>query len=180
MSITVADLVDKGDVCLVDLRRLWQRVYPDRAGHGTLELDDIISYNVVLSALIVRHLLNRKVVDEQTAYDIVSALREDVTRYAEDVEEFIDGSEKLGKRRNVVPAMCLEVMGGRFVRLGLDSAPYDLHEQKEITYEELAHETVTCSWSYAVFPLGLYLEAFPLKFESTNANRITEKTGTPS
>ena len=142
-------------------RAVGRQIYPDAHDWDIAGDDATLPDEVVLTILLVDHLVSRHVLTQAKAYEVMIALRDDVTRYAGELRQGVDKYLLAADDdpSSFIKFVALEVLGDRFVRFGLTPEIFDLRVQRRIPYKDLfeGEGGICFAWSHSVFPAGLYL-----------------------
>lgn len=149
-DLTIRDVTATG-LSLTNVRRLGGQIYPDVIDWYTADRKSVIPIRAGLALALVKHLSDRKVIDEAQAISAVSFFRNAVTRYEADIVEALRSEND-----DLLPIVMLEVINGRWIRLTNSEQLFDLDEQMAVKNQQKALELPI--WSHSVCLLPLYLQ----------------------
>ena len=145
------------------LRNIGKKLCPEFTDWNKLNENSELPPGVVLSALLISHLANYRVLSPFEAASAVEYFKDRITRYADDVVAAIKAQELVQsvKGSSSIRVSALEVLAGRVVRFGLDEMGFDVKEQRTVQQKLILDEVPL--WSHVVMPLGLLLNVYRKK-----------------
>jgi hypothetical protein len=148
------------------IRRYGRQLFPDAVVWHEVDRRSRVPLDAGLAILLVHHLSGRHVLVEADALSAVLFYRDRVTRYAHQVRECLEHDESNSDNKALrLPVAMLEVVDGRWVRVGRRGGVFDLREQTEVSMREMAkgEDGYLQLWSHNVCLLPFVLQLRPLE-----------------